>query len=214
MRNTKIKESQRVMGLVEKLPYFSIDNLLVTGVDRHYLRVLLSRQVQSAKIIRLKRGLYVSQRYIDTMKTKGSISPLLEFFACAMYPPAYLSGEYVMHEYNLLTELPQNFTLMTRNKTARFFNPLGNFIYHSLQERLFVGFISTRENNFTILKASKAKALFDFLYLRKDILRSKKEFDELRLNLDVLSARDKKELSGYITSEGSRKMKRMYSMIK
>ena len=198
---------------MEKLPYFSIENLRITGIDPQYLKILLYRQVRAAKIIRLKRGVYVSQRYIDTIKTKGRISTLLEFLACVLYPPAYLSGEYVMHGYNLLTELPQNFTLMTRNKTARFSNPLSNFIYHSLQERLFIGFTSIRENSFTILKASKAKALFDFLYLRKDIIGSKKEFDELRLNLEVLSSRDKKEFKRYIALYGSPKMKRMYSMM-
>ena len=214
MRNKPETTSKRIMELIAKMPYFTLENLRITGILPHYLRVFLSRQVKAGGMVRLKKGLYVSQRYIEEVKASGRISPLLEFLACAMYVPAYLSGEYVLYSYNLLTEVPQNFTLMTRNKTARFSNRLGNFIYHSLQERLFAGFKSKREGAFTISIATKAKALFDFLYLRKDIIGSKEEFDELRLNLDEMSVRDKKELKTYITLENSVKMKQIYSFLK
>lgn len=216
MRNeikTTKKASQHIMALIARMPYFSLDNLRVSGVDRHYLRVFLSRQVKAGRVIRLKRGLYVSQRYIDEAKMSGKMSPLLEFFACVMYQPAYLSGEYVLYEHNILTDIPQNFTLITRNKTARFSNALGNFIYHSVSERLFKGFKSARDGSLIISKATKAKALFDFLYLRKDLVGGKKEFDELRLNLGGMTARDKKELKTYIALEGSAKMKYIYSLL-
>ena len=202
------------MALAEKLPYFSIENLLVTGIDSHYLKVLLYRQVKTRRVVRLKRGLYVSSRYLDEAKASGKISNFLEFLACAIYQPAYLSGEYVLYRHNMLTDVPQNFTLMTLSKTARFSNMLGNFIYHSTHKRLFKGFMSAREGELVISKATKAKALFDFLYVRKNIIGNRKEFDALRLNLEVLSARDKKELKTYIALEGSPKMKQLYSFLK
>ena len=213
MRNEAKQGNKRIMALVEKLPYFSIKNLLAAGIDSHYLRILLSRQAKAKKIIRLKKGLYVSRNYLEEAKAAGRISPLLEFLACAIYAPAYLSGEYILYRHNLLTEVPQNFTLMTVNKTARFLNPLGNFIYHTIQPKLFVGFESLRAGDFTIAQASKAKALFDFLYLRKNLITNKEIFKELRLNLDVLSARDRKELKTYVNLEGSVKMKYLYSLI-
>lgn len=213
MEKKTIKTSKRVMELAEKLPYFTIENFPVAGIGPHYLKILLSRQVKVGRVMRLKRGFYVSQHYIDEAKMSGKISPLLEFLSCAMYQPAYLSGEYVLYEYNMLTDIPQNFTLITLNKTARFSNALGNFIYHSISERLFKGFKSTRDGSLIISKATKAKAFFDFLYLRKNIIGSKKEFDELRLNLESMTARDKKELKTYIALEGSAKMKYIYSLL-
>lgn len=201
------------MGLAEKLPYFSIENLLVTGMNSHYLKILLSRQSKAKKIVRLKRGLYVSQRYLDAAKATGQLSDLLEFLACTIYAPAYISIEYVLYRYNMLTDVPQNFTLMTRNKTARFSNALGNFIYHSIHARLFKGFISVRKGALIISTATKAKALFDFLYVRKNLVTSREEFNELRLNLDTMSAKDKKEFKIYSELEGSVKMKFFHSLL-
>lgn len=214
MRNKQKTASQRIMALVSQMPYFTVENLRITEMSPHYLRIFLSRAVKSGSVVRLKKGLYTSSSYIDEAKASGRISNFLEFLACAMYAPAYLSGEYVLYSHNMLTDVPQNFTLMTRNKTARFSNTLGNFIYHSIQARLFKGFTSAREGSLIISKATKAKALFDFLYVRKNLIGSKQEFNELRLNLEMMSARDKKELKSYIALEGSVKMQQLYSFLK
>lgn len=214
MRNKPKTTSQRITALVSQMPYFTLKNLRIAGISPHYLRVFLSRQVKNGRVVRLKQGFYVSQRYLEEAKASGQISALLEFLACIMYVPAYLSGEYVLYAHNMLTEVPQNFTLMTRNKTARFSNALGNFIYHSIQERLFKGFGSVRKGAFIISIATKAKALFDFLYVRKNLIASREEFNELRLNLEPMSTKDKKEFNIYIELESSAKMRQFFSWLK
>jgi len=93
MRNKPKMASKRIMELVAKMPYFTLGNLRIIGVSPHYLRVFLSRQVKAGAVVRLKNGLYTSQRYIDEAKVGGQISPLLEFLAGVMYMPSYLSGE-------------------------------------------------------------------------------------------------------------------------
>jgi hypothetical protein len=99
-------------------------------------------------------------------------------------------------------------------KTAHFSNDLGNFIYHKIKEDLFLGFKVLKKGNFSILKATKAKALFDFLYLRKRLLLDKRAVAELRLNLHEFTRTDLRELKGYVELEGSARMKDILNWLK
>ena len=109
--------------------------------------------------------------------------------------------------------MPKNLTLITKNKTATFLNRFGVFIYHKLKDKLFLGFTIERANNLLIYKATKAKALFDFLYLRKREILNKEMARELRLNLGEFNSREKKELKSYVDLEGSKKMREIYSFL-
>ena len=71
-----------------------------------------------------------------------------------------------------------------KNKTARFSNRFGRFFYHKIKDPLFCGFDIGKDGNFTILEATKVKALFDFLYIRKTFLVDEKAIEELRLNIE------------------------------
>ena len=202
--NPKIK---KIISLAKKLPYFGLDDLASLENNKTYLKILFSRYEKSGKVIRLKRGLYVAKEYIDNIEKTGRVSSYQEFAANILYQPSYLSLDYVLYQYNLLTDIPNNFTLITKNKTAVFLNKFGNFLYHKVKDELFCGFEIIKEGDFTILKATKAKALFDYLYLRKNILTDKRAFEELRLNLDNLNQKDLKELKKYSKIDGSKKIK-------
>ncbi len=89
----------------------------------------------------------------------------------------------------------------------------GIFIYHKVKDKLFLGFAVQRINGFLIYKATKAKALFDFLYLRKREILNKEMAKELRLNLGEFNPKEKKELKSYIDLEGSKKMREIYSYL-
>ncbi len=197
-------------SLVENLPCFNIENLEVLDIKRDYLRIVLSRREKKGDFLRLKRGFYTSKKFIGEAKNKGRYSDFLEFLANKIYFPSYLSLDYTLYQHNLLTEAPVNFTSITKNKTAVFSNKLGNFIYHKVKDNLFCGFNTIKNGDFIIYKATKAKALFDFLYLRKDLISDKNSIKELRLNLDEISPKEKKELEKYIRLEGSKKMKEIY----
>jgi len=115
MRNVKI--SSKILSIAENLPIFSIENLGVSSIRKEYTRILLSRRVKRGDLIRLKKGLYTSKKFITEAKIKGKYSVFLEFLSSAIYSPSYLSTEYILHQHNILTEVPVNFTLITRNKT-------------------------------------------------------------------------------------------------
>jgi hypothetical protein len=79
---------------------------------------------------------------------------------------------------------------------------------------LFTGFEVIKKGNLSILKATKVKALFDFLYFRKRLLTDKRAAEELRLNLDELTKKDFKELKGCVEIEGSPRMKEIINSLK
>ena len=74
---------------------------------------------------------------------------------------------------------PRNITSMGLRKTISLKMTTGNFIYHKIKEELYLGFKVVRD--FSILKATKAKALFDFLYLQKILLVDKRAVRGLQL---------------------------------
>lgn len=211
MRNDKKTKIETIFSAAKLLPYFNLDDLASLEKNKVYLKILLSRYVKSGKAIRLKKGVYVARDYIDRLEKSGGISAYSEFLAGVLYSPSYLSLDYILYKHNILTEVPINFTAVTKKKTASFSNSLGNFFYHKIKDELFSeGYEAKKEGDFVIFRASKAKALFDWLYLRKNSIMNKEAAKELRLNLFSLSAKEKKELMKYINIEGSKKMKEIY----
>ncbi|MFH1566265.1 MAG: hypothetical protein ABIB98_03665 [bacterium] len=199
IKEPKIKN---ILSKVENLPFFSLDDLLPIETNRTYLKTLLSRYERAGKITRLKKGIY-------TMKTAFS-SDYTEFVACSLYSPSYLSLEYCLYYYNILTEIPVSFTLITKKKTMRLFNKLGRFFYHKIKTELFCGFNVEEVYGLYIFKATKAKALFDFLYLRKNMLTDEKSVLELRLNLSNINKKDMVEFEKYVRIDGSKKMRFLF----
>ncbi|MBU4370010.1 hypothetical protein KKG58_04625 [Patescibacteria group bacterium] len=215
MRNKSSETiSEKIIKSVNNLPYFSIKNLkIIDNIDEKYLRINLSRLSKKNYLIKLKRGIYVSKNFINNIKTKNLLSPYLEFISEKIYEPSYLSLDYVLSENEILTEMPKNFTLISANKTKILTNSFGNFIYHKIKNKLFIGFKTEKIDNFFISKATKAKALFDFLYLRKNLIIDKSYIKELRLNLESFNKKDKLELNKYIKLEGSKKMETIYKLL-
>lgn len=210
MWNSKKTKIETIFSAVKTLPYFNLDDLASLEKNKVYLKILLSRYSKSGKAVRLKKGVYVAKNYIDWLEKSDGISAYSEFLAGVLYSPSYLSLDYILYKHNILTEMPVNFTAVTKKKTTSFSNNFGNFFYHKIKDELFSGYEAKKEGNFVIFRAGKAKALFDWLYLRKSSIADQEAAKELRLNLFSFSAKDKKELVKYINMEGSKKMKEIY----
>ena len=206
MRN-KIFISQETLRFVKTLPEFTLSDLSPLTIDKAYLKILLSRYAKNHKIVRLKKGLYTTREYLERIEKRGWLSSYTEFLANTLHQPSYLSLDYVLSQHELLTGLPFNFTSVSQNKTLSLSNHFGHFFYHKVKKELFTGFKAVKEGNWTLFKATKAKALFDYLYLRKNHLLDKKAVEELRLNLQNFKKNDRKEFQKYLKIEGSKKMK-------
>jgi predicted transcriptional regulator of viral defense system len=199
--------SKKVAEAVVNMPFFRIENLLTICDDKKYLRILLSRINKRGEIVRVKRGFYVSVAYLNEKKIKNASNDYLEYIACQIYEPSYLSAEYILSDYGVLSESVYGLALVSLNKTITIKNNLGFFSYHHIKEKLFIGYEVLKTGGFLVRKASLAKALFDFLYFRKNIIVDFANFKELRLNLDHLKNKDLNEFKKYIKIEGSKKMK-------
>lgn len=213
MIKNKENKSKKIEMSVENLPYFTIDSLMPIEKNKDYLKVLFYRLSKRNRIVSLKRGIYASKIFIENMERKNTINEYSEFVANIIYAPSYLSLEYTLGKYGILTESVSCFTLVTEKKTNKFLNHFGNFNYYHIKKELFNGFKIRKKENFLIAEASLAKALFDFLYFRKNILFNEKQIDELRLNLDNLNRKDFKELEKYIKLEKSKKMKKVFDYL-
>lgn len=213
MRNKIDTRINKILIKARELPYFDFSDLTGMEVDRNYLKILFSRYERAGKLIRLKKGFYVTKDYIDKLEKSGRSSAYSEFLSGILCPFSYLSLDYVLYKYNLLTEVPVNFTAIAKRKTISFSNNFGNYFYHKVKDNLFCGYDVTKEKDFIIFSATKTKALFDYLYLRKNSIIDRSVAKELRLNLDGLSGNDKKELMRYIKIEGSKKMREIYNYL-
>ena len=208
-----ISNSNKILTAVKKLPYFTFNDLAGLKINKKYLKIYLFRLIKQAKIIKIKKGIYIAKEYIDSIQKGNYFNDYLEFIAGILYPSSYLSLEYILSNFNILTELSWNFTLITKNKTKKIKNEFGIFNYRHLQNDLFCGYEIIKAKNFLIYKATKAKALFDFLYLRKNLLINKRSVRELRLNLESFSAKEIKEFRKYIQKENSTRMKEISQYI-
>lgn len=212
MRNDNLNP-KKLIALISDLPYFKMTDLL-PFMNRDYLKIMVSRYSKKGEIVRLKKGLYVSKKYYDSLERKGNASSYNKFIANELCKPSYLSLEYVLSEYNIITELPKNFTSVSLVKKISFSNSLGRFFYHKIKKDLFLGFDAIEKDGFIILKATKAKALFDFIYFRKNILEGRDSISELRINTDNISSKDWKEIDKYVDLEGSQKIREIFNILK
>ncbi|MFA5715064.1 MAG: type IV toxin-antitoxin system AbiEi family antitoxin domain-containing protein [Candidatus Paceibacterota bacterium] len=212
MRNDDLN-SKKIIDLISSLPYFKTTDLL-SFKNKDYPKIIVSRYSKKGEIIRLKKGLYISKKYLDVLRREGKLSTYSEFIANILCKPSYLSLEYVLAEHNIITEFTKNFTSVSSIKKTNFSNSLGKFFYHKIKNDLFSGFNVINKDGFIVLKATKAKALFDFLYFRKNLLINRESVRELRINTEDLLPKEWKELDKYIAQEGSKKMREIFNNLK
>jgi len=187
---------------LEKLktaPWFTLETLgsLYQG-KRASLESNVKRWLKRGYLVKLKKGTYTTQTYLDSLGTdsKGSYK---EFIANTLVPESYLSLEYVLQKYALLSESVNAYTSVTLKSTKIINNNLGKYLYSSVSPKIFTGYEIVDRGGFTVAEATKTKALFDYLYLR--IIRSKTVTLDLvmsfRLNLNEFSKEDFEEFAGY-----------------
>lgn len=198
-----------------------LSNLLI--ISKESLRQLEEREealnfnlkywLKTEKIISLKKGLYVTK---DRWERETNKDLYLEYLANKIYEQSYLSAEYVMSKYGLLTEAVYTLTSIAIRKTKSFKNKLGIFNYYSISEKLFKGFKIKKFYSSPVFIASKSKAIFDFLYLRfiKKTPINSKVITELRINWENVGKDEFEELKFWTDLSKSKRMREVLSLIK
>lgn len=173
----------------------------------------IKRWLKTDQLWQLKKGLYVTPRYYQSLPNKDSYR---EFIANKLKEPSYLSLEYVLQKYSILTEAVYSFTSITLKGRRIYTNKLGTFIYRQIKQDLFNGYTIKSENGFEIKEATKAKALFDYLYLKNYRIPviSHELLNSYRLNLDEFTSQDFKEFSNYCKLAGIKKFLNLPKLFK
>src|SRR5271157_3782074 len=193
----------------EKFPYFTLAGFKqAAGMESpNQVNTLLHRWAKAGHIIQIKKGIYITRRFYDQHRADHLFSAAV---SAILLPQSYVSLEFVLQQHNLLTEVTYPITCITMKNTRRIVNSLGTFWYRNIRADLYRGFIISEYFSIRIAQATTAKALFDYLYLRPLPSRYRTPkinlAEELRLNLDELSAIDREEFSSFVESSHSHKM--------
>ncbi|MFQ5493448.1 MAG: hypothetical protein ACE5DX_04785 [Candidatus Dojkabacteria bacterium] len=207
-----MKQVNKLKQLSE-LPYFDTQSIgQITGLTEQGLNNTVSRWLRNGLLIQLKRGRYVTKDYFRSNRSKREY---IEFVSNKIRFPSYLSLEYILASYQILSESVFSITAITTKSTRDYTNKLGRFTYRSIQEDLFTGFEIVKKGKFDVAIASKAKALFDYLYLKfyRSVRISKKDIEELRLNLDSFDTKEVEEFGQYCEISNIQKYKKLPQLL-
>lgn len=205
--------NRKNLDLLSSLDFFTKETLKQMEPDKDALDFNIKSWQKSGKIISVKKGIYLLRERWEKEQDKQSF---LEYLANKIYQPSYLSGEYVMAKYGLLTEAVYGLSSVTTAKTKTWRNQLGGFSYYSISPKLYLGYEVTKFYSAPVLAASKSKAIFDFLYFR--FLRNNpinlQEVRELRINWERVSQKELAKISEYAGISQSKKTRQLIKLIK
>ncbi|MBU0579246.1 hypothetical protein KJ628_04750, partial [Patescibacteria group bacterium] len=173
----------------------------------------IERLLKQKYLVSLKRGWYVSQPFLDKQLDLDNYT---EYLANKLRSPSYLSLDYALSKYNLIPEAINSWTSITSKSTRTYQNILGLFNYKSIKKDLFMGYEEISSDGYDIYLASKAKALFDFLYLKRNLgIDLDYELSSgLRINWAIFLIKDLQEFAKYVRISKMEKMQSMLNIIK
>lgn len=207
-----MKQVNKLKNL-ENLSYFGKGAISqYIDIKTESLSVDINRWIKEGTLIQFKKGLYTTSNYFERVNDK---SLYIEFIANKLRTPSYLSLEYMLQKYSILSEAVYSITSITTKAGRSYDNTLGLFLYRNIKESLFTGFDIMDYNDFKIAQATKAKALFDWLYLK--FLRTQNInlaiLESLRLNIDDFKSKDFKEFKSYCEMSDIKKYKILWQII-
>lgn len=174
--------------------YFSLNDIKkISILSEGGLKVAVSRMVKRGELTNLARGIYAN----DEAKVDW------EKLAVEYYIPSYLSFEWALSKYNILSQQPLQFALATtqRSKTAEIGEK--TITYHHLKKELFWGYKKIN----SALCAEPEKAFLDLAYLS---LNGYAKFDPEEMNINLLN---KNKLKKYLKKFDNKKLERLIKMI-
>jgi len=203
----------KLLKVSQKLLVFNKNVLRPLEKNSSTLSANINYWLKQKKIIGLKNGWYV---LADIYRQATDKDGYLEYIANQLLKPSYLSMEYVLAKYQVLSEPVNALTSITTKSGREIINDLGAFRYYSLAPRLFFDYNIKYYQGAPIFEAEKAKALFDFLYLRflKGQPVNASALANLRLNWENISPADFKKAEGYLKLVKSQRLIALFSMIK
>ena len=203
--------NKSILSSFDSLPYFTIAAVKQLREDEPdaagSIQTSLYRWMKAGHVYQLKKGVYMTRRFFELHRADTDFSLAV---SAILIPQSYVSLEYILQKHAILTEVTYPISAVTLKHTRVIENKLGTFTYRNIKEDLYNGFTMSEYMGIPFYEASVAKALFDYLYLRstRGNLRSA-DYDlaeDLRLNLEEFSEKDRTEFVEFVEISKSRKM--------
>lgn len=163
----------------------------------------LSKWKKEKKIISVKKAYYlINNNNQDDLLLANEINY------------SYISLEYALSYYQIIPDVAQVITSVSKSRNEKIINECGSFQYRKISGNLFTGFVlspSIIKKDRFIRMAEPEKALFDLVYFRSD-LKCEDDFSSLRLNLEKIKI---KKIEAYLSLvKASQIKKRISNFIK
>jgi hypothetical protein len=169
--------------MFEDLPSPLITHSTTLALLKNYARPndKINHLIKTGNLVRLQREYYLIQN--------GTKTPL-NLIANQLHRPSYVSKEWALQYYGLMTEQVQQITSITIGRSKTIATPVGQFSYHPVPPRYYgVGIESVISNHLGFLIASKEKALCDLLISSRNLrlysIASMLEYLEEFLRIDT-----------------------------
>jgi hypothetical protein len=207
--------TKRDLIKLNTLDYFTKETLRsLTKGSEGVLSYDIARFIKSGEIIQFRKGIYSTRETYENNSRDISYKKLI---ANILRVPSYVSLETVLSRYNILTDVTYNLWSITLKVPRKYSNRLGSFHYKQMRKDLFTGYeVIERENGTVYYEATKAKALFDYIYYRSDGIKDLKVnlVEDLRLNLDAITTNEWAEFKSYIKHSDSKKLATIFENLK
>ena len=206
-------ELLKLKNTIGKLLILKKETLRALEPNENSLNENIKYWLKKGELIQLKKGVYVLK---DRWEKENQKELYLEYLAAILIAPAYLSLEYVLDKYQILSEPVMALTLITSKSTREISNQLGVFRYYSITPDLFCGYRTKYFIDAPIREAPKEKALFDYIYLRflKNEAITKEAIENLRFNWENISQKEFQKAASFLKFTPSKKIKKSFEMIK
>ncbi|MEA1962989.1 MAG: hypothetical protein U9M94_01990 [Patescibacteria group bacterium] len=169
--------------------------------------------LKNKELILLKKGVYILK---DKYEKETQKNLYLEYIANQLTQPSYISTEYILAKYQILSEPVNTITSITTKTTKEITNNLCSFRYYSICPALFIGYEIKYFYNSPVLTATKSKALFDYLYIRflKNYPINDNSIKNLRINWENITKSEFVKTCSYRPLARSKKIKKVLDLIK
>lgn len=183
---------------LDRLPFFGSE-----VVRTYYPRLKeasfyqkMKRWLDRGDLIQLKKGLYMTKEYWRAHQQDENFGV---FIANHLRYPSYVSGTYVLQRHGMMTDVTYPITSVTLKSSRTYSNLFGTFVYSSIAEDLYTGFMTASSGIETVYVATRIKALFDFFYFKYAKAKSFPSdlLEHERIDLEKITTREKKEFRAY-----------------
>lgn len=167
--------------------YFSLQDLYkISNINKPSLKVAVNRAVRSGLLKKITKNIYTNK--IENVNWEN--------LAINLYKPSYISFEYALSYYNILSQRASDITLATTKRKKEVYTKERQIIYHHIKNELFWGYLKKGD----ILIAEPEKAFLDLAYLS---LNGYANFDVEEMNINLLKT---KKIKNYLKKINNKKL--------